>query len=305
MNIIYEESTLEYNLSAAVLVSPLHPIVVMKFIENIQEIDINAVTHEGKLLIYAISEYVENAGVHSGDATLVLPPFSLTDHNMDHLKIIAQKVAHAFKISGPFNMQIIWNEVPDKDEAQLKVIECNLWASRSFPFVSKVLGQNFIKTAMAVIIRQNVLKSVDLIAQTRDYMAVKVTQFSWTQLAGADPFLGCGSFVLLSGKLYDFLVYISEMASTGEVASFGVNIQEAYWASLLSQTGFKVPHVGSGVLLGRDITWPEMKTVAKGLSDLGFRIYCSSLIVEEFLKTNVPHLVDGSGFKTLTEPLLI
>jgi carbamoyl-phosphate synthase large subunit len=91
-------------------------------------------------------------------------------------------------------------------------------------------------------------------AQTRDYTVVKVAQFSWTWLAGADPFLGCGSFVLLSGKLYDFLVYISEMASMGEVASFGANIQEAYWASLLSQTGFKVPCAGSGVLLGRDIT---------------------------------------------------
>jgi carbamoyl-phosphate synthase large subunit len=126
--------------------------------------------------------------------------------------------------------------------------------SRSFPFVSKVLGQNFIETATAAIVGQNVPEPVDLMAQTWDYTAVKVAQFSWTWLAGADPFLGCGSFVLLSGKLYDFLVYISEMASTGEVASFGANIQEAYWASLLSQTGFKVPRAGSGVLLGRDIT---------------------------------------------------
>jgi carbamoylphosphate synthase large subunit len=89
MNVAYEESTLEHNLLAAALVSPLHPIIVMKFIENTQEIDVNAVTYEGRLLIHTISEHVENAGVHSSDATLVLPPFSLTDHNMDHLKIIA------------------------------------------------------------------------------------------------------------------------------------------------------------------------------------------------------------------------
>jgi carbamoyl-phosphate synthase large subunit len=195
MNVVYEESALEHNLSAAASVSPLHPVVVTKFIENAQEIDVDAVAHEGKLLIHAISEHVENAGVHSGDATLVLPPFSLTDHDMDRLKIIAGKVAQAFEISGPFNMQIIRNEVPDKDEADLKVIECNLRASRSFPFVSKVLGQNFIETATAAIVGQDVPKPVDLMAEKRDYTAVKVAQFSWTRLAGADPFLGCGPFV--------------------------------------------------------------------------------------------------------------
>jgi len=198
MNVVYEESALDHNLSAAASVSPLHPVVITKFIENAQEIDVDAVAHEGKLLIHAISEHVENAGVHSGDATLVLPPFSLSEGDMERLKSIAEKVAAAFKISGPYNMQVIRSMVPDKDEAELKVIECNLRASRSFPFVSKVLGQNFIETATSAIIGRDVPEPVDLMQQKRDYYAIKVAQFSWTRLAGADPFLGCGEYLSIS-----------------------------------------------------------------------------------------------------------
>ncbi|TDL23038.1 carbamoyl-phosphate synthase [Rickenella mellea] len=272
MNIVYEESTLQYNLSAAASVSPLHPVVITKFIENAQEIDVDAVAHEGKLLIHAVSEHVENAGVHSGDATLVLPPFSLEDHDMARLKTIAEKVADAFEISGPYNMQIIRKASGHPgQEAELKVIECNLRASRSFPFVSKVLGHNFIETATAAIIGQDVPEPVDVMTEKRDYISIKVPQFSWTRLGGADPFLGV------------------EMASTGEVASFGKDIYEAYWASLLSTTGFKIPRAGSGMLIGGDISKPEMKVVAKRLSDLGFKLYCSSPVVEEFLN-NPPYL---------------
>ena len=196
MNVVYEESALDHNLSAAASVSPLHPVVVTKFIENAQEIDVDAVAHEGKLLIHAISEHVENAGVHSGDATLVLPPFSLSEGDMERLKTIAEKVAVAFKISGPYNMQVIRSMVRGNDEAELKVIECNLRASRSFPFVSKVLGQNFIETATSAIVGRDVPEPVDLMKQKRDYYAIKVAQFSWTRLAGADPFLGCGACLL-------------------------------------------------------------------------------------------------------------
>ncbi|KAI9441667.1 carbamoyl-phosphate synthase [Lactarius indigo] len=264
MNVVYEESALEYNLSAAASVSPLHPVVVTKFIDGAQEIDVDAVAHRGRLLVHAVSEHVENAGVHSGDATLVLPPFSLPESDMARLKEIAQKVAAGFDISGPFNMQIIRKAVPES-EAQLRVIECNLRASRSFPFVSKVLGHNFIETAAAAITGVNVPEPVDLMAQARDYTSVKVAQFSWTRLGGADPFLGV------------------EMASTGEVASFGADVHEAYWASLLSTTGFKVPREKSGVLLGGDVRTPELRTIAMTLSNLGFRLYCSSSAVEEFL----------------------
>ncbi|KAL6298271.1 carbamoyl-phosphate synthase [Sparassis latifolia] len=272
MNVVYEESALEYNLSAAASVSPLHPVVVSKFIDNAQEIDVDAVAYQGKLLLHAISEHVENAGVHSGDATLVLPPFSLTDEDMLRLKHIAEKVAAAFEISGPFNMQVIRKaaDAPEQ-EALLKVIECNLRASRSFPFVSKVLGHNFIDVATAAIVGQGVPEPVDAMAEKRDYTAIKVSQFSWTRLGGADPFLGV------------------EMASTGEVAAFGQDIHEAYWAALLSTTGFKVPRAHTGVLLGGDTTKPEMRTVAKGLIDLGFKLYCSSPVVEEFLNS-IPYV---------------
>lgn len=191
MNIVYEESTLEHRLSAAASVSPLHPVVVTKFIDDAQEIDVDAVAHKGKLLVHAVSEHVEQAGVHSGDATLVLPPFSLSESVMARVKDIAQKVAAALEISGPFNMQIIKKDVED-GEPELKVIECNLRASRSFPFVSKVLGQNFVDVATAAIADQDVPEPVDLMAVKRDYTAIKVSQFSWTRLGGADPFLGVG-----------------------------------------------------------------------------------------------------------------
>ncbi|RPD57799.1 carbamoyl-phosphate synthase [Lentinus tigrinus ALCF2SS1-7] len=272
MNVVYEEHALEYNLSAAASVSPLHPVVITKFIDNAQEIDVDAVAYQGRLLLHAVSEHVENAGVHSGDATLVLPPFSLTDDEMVRLKQIAEKVAAAFEISGPYNMQVIRkpSEQPGAP-AEFKVIECNLRASRSFPFVSKVLGRNFIDTATAAIVGQDVPEPVDIMAEKRNYTAVKVSQFSWTRLAGADPFLGV------------------EMASTGEVASFGKDIQEAYWAALLSTTGFKKPRPNTGVLIGGDITKPEMATIAKQLIDLGFKLYCSSPVVEEFLN-NLPYV---------------
>ncbi|KAF5380554.1 hypothetical protein D9615_004705 [Tricholomella constricta] len=271
MNVVFEESALEYNLSAAANVSPLHPVVITKFIDNAQEIDIDAVGHKGKLIVHAVSEHVENAGVHSGDATLVLPPFTLDATDMSRLKTIAEKVAAAFQISGPFNMQIIKTPATDGQESQLKVIECNLRASRSFPFVSKVLGHNFVDTATAAIVDENVPAPVDLMKEKRDYTSIKVAQFSWTRLGGADPFLGV------------------EMASTGEVACFGKNIHEAYWASVLSTTGFKVPKAGSGVLIGGDITKPEMAVIAKSLVTLGFKLYCSSPVVEEFLN-EIPYV---------------
>ncbi|KAK0520759.1 carbamoyl-phosphate synthase (glutamine-hydrolyzing) cpa2 [Tilletia horrida] len=142
MNVIWDESTLQHHLTAAAEVNTEYPVVITKFIDGAQEIDVDAVAHKGKLIVHAVSEHVENAGVHSGDATLVLPPFSLDHNDMARLKVIAQKVAQAFKISGPFNMQIIRKPPGEGEtEAPLKVIECNLRASRSFPFVSKVLGK--------------------------------------------------------------------------------------------------------------------------------------------------------------------
>jgi carbamoyl-phosphate synthase large subunit len=265
MNVVWDESTLEHNLTMATDVSPDHPVVITQFIDNAQEIDVDAVAHKGKLIVHAISEHVENAGVHSGDATLVLPPFSLNEQDMARLKTIAEKVAKAWEISGPFNMQII-RKPPTADELpELKVIECNLRASRSFPFVSKVLGHNFIDTASAAIMDTNVPEPIDLMAQKRDYVAIKVPQFSWTRLPGADPFLGV------------------EMASTGEVASFGKDIHDAYWAALLSVNGMKLPAKNSGILLGGDVSRPEMLEVAKNLINLGFQLFTYDAQVEKLI----------------------
>ena len=270
MNVIWDESTLEHNLTAAAEVNTDYPVVLTKFIPNAQEIDVDAVAHKGELIVHAVSQHVENAGVHSGDATLVLPPFSVSDIDMARIKDIASRVGKAFDISGPFNMQIIRKEYPDR-ESDLKVIECNLRASRSFPFVSKVLGVNFIDIATCAIMDKDVPPPADLMAEKRDYVAIKVPQFSWTRLAGADPYLGV------------------EMASTGEVASFGNDVHEAYWASLASTTGFRVPQANKGVLLGGDVSQPELATIARKLYNLGFKLYCSNSHVEEVLN-EIPHV---------------
>ncbi|CAG8496260.1 3840_t:CDS:2, partial [Acaulospora colombiana] len=267
MNVCHTHEALHKNLLEATSVSPLHPVVITKFISPAAEIDVDAVAHKGKLLIHAVSEHVENAGVHSGDATLVLPPRDIDDETMARLKEIAQKVASAFEITGPFNMQVIKKDVPG-GQPQLKVIECNLRASRSFPFVSKVLGTNFIDVATHALCDHEVPVPVDVMAEKKDYQAVKVPQFSWTRLQGADPFLGV------------------EMASTGEVACFGKDKYEAYWSAIQSTQNFRVPKIGSGILIGKDeyTNDDDFYAVAHTLSkDLGHPLYTSSEKVTEYL----------------------
>lgn len=274
MNVAYTPEALEHNLTQAAEVSPLHPVVITKFIQGAQEIDVDAVAHKGKLLVHAVSEHVENAGVHSGDATLVLPSRSLDADTMGRLKGIAEKVASAFEITGPFNMQIIKRDTTE-GPTELKVIECNLRASRSFPFVSKVLGINFIDIATRALADTNVPASRDLMAKEYSYQAVKVPQFSWTRLQGADPFLGV------------------EMASTGEVACFGTDKHEAFWAAIQSTQNFRVPRRGTGVLLGRDSVTDETDLVyiARRLhGDLGHQIFTPNPVDSEFLqeKAGIP-----------------
>lgn len=266
MAVIRGEHELIEKLTLASDVSPDHPVVISKFIEGAQEIDVDAVAYNGKVLVHAVSEHVEDAGIHSGDATLVLPPVNLDAAALARFKDIADKVAAAWKISGPFNMQIIKavnSENPDGYD--LKVIECNLRASRSFPFVSKVLGVNFIDVATRALIGKNVPEPVDLMAEKREYVAVKVPQFSFTRLAGADPFLGV------------------EMASTGEVACFGHDLIEAYWTSMQATMNFKLPVPPSGILFGGDVTKPSLAEVAKKLAPLGFKIFVASPAVREYL----------------------
>ncbi|OJK03674.1 hypothetical protein ASPACDRAFT_75204 [Aspergillus aculeatus ATCC 16872] len=266
MNVIYSVDELKEKLLNASAVSPDHPVVITKFIEGAQEIDVDAVASNGKLLLHAVSEHVEPAGVHSGDATLVLPPAELDESVMSRVKEIAEKVAKAWNITGPFNMQIIKADV-EGALPELKVIECNLRASRSFPFASKVLGTNFIDVATKALVGRDVPEPVDLMSVKRPYLATKVPQFSWTRLAGADPFLGV------------------EMASTGEIACFGKDVVEAYWASLQSTMNFRVPEPGEGILLGGDITNPALSQIVEYLQPLGFNFFAASEAVKKHLES--------------------
>ncbi|EAS36872.1 carbamoyl-phosphate synthase arginine-specific large chain [Coccidioides immitis RS] len=267
MSVIQSQDELHDKLVSASDVSPDHPVVITKFIEGAQEIDIDAVASGGKLLLHAVSEHVEAAGVHSGDATLVLPPVNLDESIMARVKEIAAKVAKAFSITGPFNMQIIKADNPDGGEPQLKVIECNLRASRSFPFVSKVLGTNFIDVATKALVGRDVPEPNDLMRVKRDYLATKVPQFSWTRLAGADPYLGV------------------EMASTGEIACFGKDLVEAYWASLQSTMNFRMPEPGEGLLFGGDTdVLTELPHIVDFVHPLGYKLYAASPRVKEYLE---------------------
>src|SRR5690606_14564864 len=192
-----------------------HPDVISKFIKDAKEIGVDAVASNGEHFCYAIAAHVENAGVHSRDATTVLPPQRTYLETMRRVKIITKEIAKALEITGPFNIQFI---AKDND---VKVIECNLRASRSFPFVSKTLKINFIEIATRLMLGEKVPKihksSFDL-----DYVGVKASQFSFTRLKGSDPVTGV------------------EMSSTGEVACLGDDFNEAFLKSLIS-TGYRFP----------------------------------------------------------------
>lgn len=268
MTVIRSSADLKEKLEAASLVNPSHPVVITKFIEGAQEIDVDAVAAKGKLLVHSVCSHVENAGVHSGDATLVLPPVDLDDKIMKRLKEITEAIAMAFSITGPFNMQIIKEDDPAGGEPKLKVIECNLRASRSMPFVSKTLGANFIDIAAKALMDKEVPDPQDLMAVPRNYVATKVPVFSWVRLAGADPFLGV------------------EMASTGEVACFGKDLVEAYWTSVQSTMNFKLPLPGEGILLGGDLT-EELATVLNYLKPLGYKFYAAENDIKKTLESSV------------------
>lgn len=267
MSVIRSQDELKDKLLSASAVSPDHPVVITKFIEGAEEIDVDAVGSAGKLIVHAVSEHIEAAGVHSGDATLVLPPANLDPSIMARVKEIAEKVAKAWNITGPFNMQIIKAKNPSGGEPLLKVIECNLRASRSFPFVSKVLGTNFIDIATKALVGRNVPEPQDLMALKRNFLATKVPQFSWTRLAGADPFLGV------------------EMSSTGEIACFGKDLIEAYWTSLQSTMNFRLPLPGEGLLFGGDTSKTELAAIVDYLHPLGYKFFAANNEVKKHLES--------------------
>ncbi|MBP7621764.1 MAG: carbamoyl-phosphate synthase (glutamine-hydrolyzing) large subunit, partial [Gemmatimonadales bacterium] len=221
MAVAGSDEELNFFLDKAIEISPDHPVVVSKFIENAKEIDVDAVARDGEPVCWAVSEHVENAGVHSGDATLVLPPQRTYLETMRRIRVITTQVARSLEITGPFNIQFL-----AKDN-RVMVIECNLRASRSFPFVSKVLKRNFIDAATRVMMGRPAAAD-DRSFLDLDYVGVKAPQFSFTRLEGADPTLGV------------------EMASTGEVACLGWDFDEAFLKALIA-VGFRFP-IGSALL---------------------------------------------------------
>ncbi|XP_059617479.1 CAD protein [Phlebotomus argentipes] len=248
MNVAYSNADLEAYLNAASEVSKDHPVVISKFIQEAKEIDVDAVAREGEILCLAVSEHVENAGVHSGDATLVTPPQDINDETLAKIKEIAKAVASLLDVSGPMNMQLI-----AKDN-ELKVIECNVRVSRSFPFVSKTLNHNFIATATRVIMGVPV-EPVDVLKGCGK-VGVKVPQFSFARLSEADVMLGV------------------EMASTGEVGCFGDNRYEAYLKGMLS-TGFQIPKKAILLSVGSYKHKMELIPSVRTLSKMGYKLYAS------------------------------
>jgi carbamoyl-phosphate synthase large subunit len=249
MSVALNDDELENYLGKASKVSPEYPVVISKFIENAKEIELDAVSKQGELFVYAICEHVENAGVHSGDATMVLPPQRTYLETTRRMKKIARKIARSLEINGPFNIQFI-----AKGNA-VKVIECNLRASRSFPFVSKIFKLNFIDLATKLMLGIDV-PQVDKSCFELDYVGVKAPQFSFTRIQGADPVLSV------------------EMASTGEVACLGDSFEEAFLLALLS-VGFKIPKrqvlLSTGPFESKALFLPD----AKRLLESGFKLYAT------------------------------
>jgi len=270
MSIALSKNELKEYLEKASEVNKEHPVVISKFITGAKEIEIDAVANHGNLYCYAISEHVENAGVHSGDATLVLPPQRTYLETMRRIKIITKKIAKNLSITGPFNIQFI---AKDND---VKVIECNLRASRSFPFVSKVFKINFIDLATKIMMNKTV-PIIDRSSFDLDYVGIKASQFSFTRLKGSDPIQGV------------------EMTSTGEVACLGDDFNEAFLKSLIS-VGFKLPEKTILLSTGPIHSKAEFLSDTKILDKMGFKFYATKGTAD-FLEAN------GIKAETLYWPL--
>jgi carbamoyl-phosphate synthase large subunit len=258
MSIVFNEGYLDRYLQRASRVTPEYPVVISKFIMNAKEIEMDAVADRGEVVASAIVEHIENAGVHSGDATMVLPPQKLYIETIRRTREIGREIAGALRITGPFNIQFI-----AKDN-EIKVIECNLRASRSFPFVSKVAKTNFIELAVAAMMGRPVRNrktTLDL-----NYVGVKAPQFSFSRLKGADPALGV------------------EMASTGEVACLGDDVHEAFLKALLS-AGFTFPRRSVLLTIGGETSKYRFLESARKLHGLGLRIFATEH-TSNFLREN-------------------
>ena len=246
MAVASNDNELSRYLEQAALVTPEHPTVISKYIENAKEVEFDAVAKDGEIIVYAISEHVENAGVHSGDATLVFPAQRTYLETIRQIRRASRQIARRLMINGPFNIQFI-----AKDN-RVRVIECNLRASRSFPFVSKVIRQNFIEIATRAMMGEQVT-SPDKSAFDLNYVGVKAPQFSFTRLDGADPTLGV------------------EMASTGEVGCLGRDFSEAFLKSLIS-VGFRFPIEHVLLSVGPERAKTELLESMRSLAEHGTRL---------------------------------
>jgi carbamoyl-phosphate synthase large subunit len=248
MRVAYDERELLQFLKKAASISDDHPVVISKFIENAREIEIDGVAKKGKLVVYAITEHVENAGTHSGDATVVLPPQRTYLETIRRAKQAAKRIIQELDITGPFNIQFL-----AKDN-NIQVIECNLRASRSFPFVSKVTGYNFIDIATRAMLGRDVAREYRTLEL--DTVAVKSPQFSFNRIKGADPRTSV------------------EMASTGEVACFGDSYAEALLSSMVA-AGFRLPSKNVLVSLGGEENKVKLLPALEKLRDMGFSFYAT------------------------------
>ena len=259
MNVCYDKEQVHAFLSLAAQVSKEHPVVVSQFLQNAKEIEFDAVAKDGEVVEYAISEHVEFAGVHSGDATLVFPSQNIYFETMRRVKKISKQIAKALQITGPFNIQYL------AKNNDIKVIECNLRASRSFPFVSKVLNRNFIETATRIMLGAEYSKP-DKSVFDIEHIGVKASQFSFARLHKADPILGV------------------DMASTGEVGCIGDDFNEALLSSLIA-VGTTIPEKNIMVSSGDAKSKVDLLEPCRELSKNGYNIY-ATVGTQKFLAEN-------------------
>ncbi|KAI1333088.1 pyrABCN [Xylariaceae sp. FL0255] len=262
MNTVYSEADLELFLQQAAEVSREYPVVITKYIENAKEIEMDAVAKDGNVVGHFISEHVENAGVHSGDATLILPPQDLEQTTIRRIEEATRKIGAKLNVTGPFNIQFI---AKDND---IKVIECNVRASRSFPFVSKVMGVDLIEMATKAIMGVP-FDEYPATTISSECVGVKVPQFSFSRLSGADPVLGV------------------EMASTGEVACFGKDKYEAYLKALVS-TGFKIPKSNILLSIGSYKDKKEMLPSIEKLQKMGYKLFATAGTADFLQEHGIP-----------------
>ncbi len=262
MNVCSNEEELHRFLRLAANVSKQHPVVVTEFVQNAKEIEMDAVAQEGEIKAYAISEHIEYAGVHSGDATIQFPPQKLYVETMRRIKKVSARIAKALNISGPFNIQYL------AKNNDIKVIECNLRASRSFPFVSKVLKINFIDLATQIMLGKKVEKPSKSLFDL-DYVGVKASQFSFSRLQGADPVLGV------------------DMSSTGEVGCLGDDSSEAVLKAMLS-VGCRVPRKAVLLSTGTARQKADMLDAAHQLHNHGYTIYATEGTQRYLTENGIP-----------------